>query len=395
MIHSGDFKIDLTPGVGEAFDPALWGEVCKDGIKALVCDSTNVFSLEAGRSEATLLDSIEELVSGASGMVVATTFASNVARVKTLAVAADKAGRSVVLLGRAMKRMVEASLETGVMKDFPHTVSPEEARGIPRENLMLLVTGSQGERRAASAQLARGKYQGIEMKEGDMFLFSSKTIPGNEKGVIRIINQFSEMGVDVVDDSTGKYHVSGHANRPDLETLHDVVKPQILIPMHGEHRHLREHAKIADARGMKGVLAVNGMMIDLSGNAPTVAEYIETGRTYIDGSVQIGAMDGVVRDRIRMALNGHVTVTVILDEDDEALGDPWVDAMGLPETGKSGAALVDVLEQDLSQFLGRSKAATLRDDAKLNDGLKRVVRQSANDEIGKKPEVTVVVSRLS
>ena len=395
LIHSGDFKIDLTPGVGEPFDPALWAEVCQDGVKALICDSTNVFSPDPGRSEATLGPAIEALVSAASGMVVATTFASNVARVKTLAVAADKAGRSIVLLGRAMNRMVEAALETGVMKDFPRTISPEDARGIPRENLMLLVTGSQGERRAASAQLARGKYQGIEMKEGDLFLFSSKTIPGNEKGVIRIINQFSEMGVDVVDDSNGTYHVSGHANRPDLETLHDVVKPQVLIPMHGEHRHLREHVKLAEARGVKGVLAVNGMMIDLSGNAPKVAEYVETGRTYLDGSVQIGALDGVVRDRIRMALNGHVTVTVILDEEDEPLGDPWVDCMGLPETGKSGAPLVDVLEEDLSQFLGRSKAATLRDDDKLNEGLKRAVRQSAQDEIGKKPEVTVVVSRLS
>jgi ribonuclease J len=395
LIHSGDFKIDLTPGVGEAFDPELWAEVCKDGIKALVCDSTNVFSPLPGRSEATLGPEIEKLISGASGMVVATTFASNVARVKTLAVAGDKAGRSIVLLGRAMKRMVEAALETGVMKDFPNTVSPEEARGIPRENLLLLVTGSQGERRAASAQLARGKYQGIEMKEGDMFLFSSKTIPGNERGVIRIINQFSEIGVDVVDDSSGLYHVSGHANRPDLETLHDVVKPQVLIPMHGEHRHLREHVKIAEGKGMTGVLAVNGMMIDLSGNKPSVAEYVETGRTYLDGSVQIGALDGVVRDRIRMALNGHVTVTVIMDEDDEPLGDPWVDMMGLPETGRSKAPLADVIEADLSQFLGRSKAATLRDDDKLNEGLKRAVRQSAQDEIGKKPEVTVVVSRLS
>ena len=395
VIHSGDFKIDLTPGVGEAYDPELWAEICKDGIKALVCDSTNVFSPQPGRSEATMGPEIEKLVSAASGMVVATTFASNVARVKTLAVAGERAGRSIVLLGRAMKRMVEAALETGVMKNFPKVVSPEEARGIPRENLMLLVTGSQGERRAASAQLARGKYQGIEMKEGDMFLFSSKTIPGNERGVIRVINAFSEMGVDVVDDSSGLYHVSGHANRPDLEILHDVVKPQVLIPMHGEHRHLREHVKLADAKGIKGVLAVNGMMVDLSGNMPKVAEYIETGRTYLDGSVQIGALDGVVRDRIRMALNGHVTVTVILDDEDEPLGEPWVDMMGLPETGRSNASLVDVLEADLSQFLGRAGAKTLRDDDKLHEGLKRTARQSAQDEIGKKPEVTIVVSRLS
>jgi ribonuclease J len=395
IVHSGDFKVDLTPGVGEPFDPAAFEEIAKDGIKALVCDSTNVFSPDAGRSEATLPDAITELVSGAQGMVVATTFASNVARVKTLAVAGQKAGRSVVLLGRAMKRMVEASVETGVLKDFPPTISPEQARDVPRENLLLLVTGSQGERRAASAQLARGKYMGLTMQEGDMFLFSSKTIPGNEKGVIRIINQFSEMGVDVVDDSSGKYHVSGHANRPDIETLHDLLKPQAVIPMHGEHRHLREHVKVAEGKGYTGVLAVNGMMIDLSGNAPKVAEYVETGRTYLDGSVQVGALDGVVRDRIRMALNGHMTVTVLMDEQDEPLGDPWVDTMGLPETGISKSALTEVVEHDLGQWLGRAKPATLRDDKALDEGLRRAARQSAQNEIGKKPEVTVVVSRLS
>ena len=395
IVHSGDFKVDLTPGVGEAFDPEAFEEIAKGGIKALVCDSTNVFSPEAGRSEATLPDAITELVASATGMVVATTFASNVARVKTLAVAGQRAGRSVVLLGRAMKRMVEASVETGVLTDFPPTISPEQARDVPRENLLLLVTGSQGERRAASAQLARGKYMGLTMQEGDMFLFSSKTIPGNEKGVIHIMNQFSELGVDVIDDSSGKYHVSGHANRPDIETLHDLLKPQAVIPMHGEHRHLREHMKIANGKGYTGVMAVNGMMIDLSGNAPKVAEYVETGRTYLDGSVQVGALDGVVRDRIRMALNGHMTVTVLMDENDEPLGDPWVDSMGLPEKGISKSDLTDVVEHDLGQWLGRAGAKTLRDDKALDDGLRKVARQSAHNEIGKKPEVTVVVSRLS
>ena len=259
---------------------------------------------------------------------------------------------------------------------------------------MLLVTGSQGERRAASAQLANGKYMGLELKEGDLFLFSSKTIPGNERGVIRIMNMLSEKGVDVVDDSSGLYHVSGHANRPDLERLQDIVQPQIVVPMHGEHRHLREHVKLTEAKGRAGVLAVNGMMIDLSGNAPKVAGYVETGRTYLDGSVQIGALDGVVRDRIRMALNGHVTVTLILDEEDEPLGEPWCELIGLPQTGRSNAALVDVLEADLGQFLGRADAKTLRDDDSLTEALRRIVRKAAQDEIGKKPEVTVVVSRM-
>ena len=394
LIHTGDFKLDTTPIVGEAFDPELWAEVSKSGVKALVCDSTNVFSHHEGRSEATVGPEIEKLVQSAPSMVVATTFASNVARVKTLAEAGARAGRSICLMGRAMRRMIEASIETGVLTDFPPVVSPEDAVNIPRSNLMLLVTGSQGERRAASAQLANGKFQGMVLKEGDLFLFSSKTIPGNERGVIRILNQLSEKGVDIVDDSIGQYHVSGHANRPDLLKMHDIVQPQMVIPMHGEHRHLREHSKLARENGRESVICVNGMMLDLSGNKPKVGEYIETGRRYVDGSTQYGAMDGIVRDRIRMALNGHVIVTVILDEDDELLGEPWCDIKGLPEVGRSNAPLVDALEEDLSQFIGRANAKTVTDDDKLEEGLRRVARQTTLNEIGKKPEVSIVISRL-
>lgn len=394
IVHTADFKIDETPVVGEAFDHDLWASLAAPGVKALMCDSTNVFSTNEGRSEASVATPITELVEQSKGMFICTTFASNVARVKTLAEAGVRAGRSVCLMGRAMRRMIEASVETGVLKDFPNTISPEDAKGLPRENVMLIVTGSQGERRAASAQLANGKYQGMTLKEGDTFLFSSKTIPGNERGVIRIMNQFSEMGVDVV-EGDDRYHVSGHANRPDLDTMHKLIKPQTVIPMHGEHRHLREHVKLAKSNRLGGMLAVNGMMIDLSGNKPKVAEYIETGRTYLDGSVQIGAMDGVVRDRIRMALNGHVMINIILDEDDDPLGEPWCETMGLATTGRSHAPLVDVLEEDLSQFLGRANDKTLADDDKLEEGLRRVARQSTQNEVGKRPEVTVVISRLS
>ena len=394
LLHTGDFKLDETPLVGEAFDPQLWADVARPGVKALICDSTNVFSAHEGRSEASLGANIDALVDSAERMVVATTFASNIARVKTLAQAGMRAGRSICLMGRAMRRMVETALETGVLNDFPTVVSPEDAQNIPRENLMLLVTGSQGERRAASAQLAQGKFQGISLKEGDMFLFSSKTIPGNERGVIRIINQLSEKGVDVVDDSDGLYHVSGHANRPDLQRMHQITQPQMVIPMHGEHRHLRAHSKLAQDSGLPALICVNGMMLDLSGNAPKVAEYIETGRRYLDGSIQVGAMDGVVRDRIRLALNGHVIVNVILDDENDMLGEPWVETRGLSEMGHAAAPLVDVLEEDLSQFIGRAGGKTRGDDDKMEQGFKRVVRQTCQAEIGKSPEVTVIVSRL-
>ena len=395
VVHTGDFKVDHAPLVGEPFDDAMWADIAKDGVKALVCDSTNVFSPLAGRSESTLAKPIEELIAEAPGMVAATTFASNVARVKTLAEAGQRAGRSIVLLGRAMRRMIEAATITGVLTDFPKVVSPEDAGSIPRENLMLITTGSQGERRAATAQLSRGKFLGLQMKEGDMFLFSSKTIPGNERDVIRIMNAFSEMGVDVVDDRGGLYHVSGHANRPDLEKMHDLIHPEMLIPMHGEHRHLREHAKLATEKGIPSTVAANGMILDLTEATPQVVGYVETGRTYLDGTVQIGALDGIVRDRIRMALNGHVTVTLIVDEDNEPLGEPWCELMGLAEVGSSNAPLVEVLEEDLSQFLGRAGRKTMADDDKLETEIKRIVRKTASDEIGRKPEVTIIISRMA
>ncbi len=395
LVHTGDFKVDRDPIVGEPFDDDLWSDIAAPGVLALMCDSTNVFSPVGGRSESTLSPEIEKLVAGAKGLFVATTFASNVARVKTLAEAGQAAGRSICLLGRAMRRMIEASIETGVLTDFPRTISPEDIKEVPRDSVMMIVTGSQGERRAASAQLSNGKYQGITLKEGDTFLFSSKTIPGNERGVARIMNNFSEMGVDVVDEHDGLYHVSGHANRPDLSHMHKLINPQMVVPMHGEHRHLREHVKLCKSNRIHGVLAPNGTMVDLSANTPSVVDYVDTGRTYLDGSSKVGALDGIVRDRIRMALNGHVMVNIILDEDDDMLGEPWCEIRGLAEMGSSRAPLVDVLEEDLSQFMGRAGNKIIMDDDKLEDGLRKVARQSTQTEIGKKPEVTVVISRLS
>jgi len=394
VVHSGDFKIDRDPVVGEAFDEEMWRQIAQDGVRAFICDSTNVFNRNPGRSESQLPPQINALVADAKGMVAATTFASNIARVKTLAEAGKASGRSICLLGRSMKRMVSAGVEAGVLTDFPATVSPEDAADIPRENLMLLVTGSQGERRAASAQLSRGSYLGLELKEGDTFLFSSKTIPGNEVPVSRIQNALAEKGIDVVDEQSGFYHVSGHANRPDLELMHDILRPQILIPNHGEYRHLREHAKLALSKGIAGVVAANGSMVELSGNAPEIIEYIDVARTYLDGEAFVGAFDGVIRDRMKLALNGLVCVALIVDEDDTLLEDSWVALRGLPEVSNKGADLVEAIEDELANAIARFDAKTVNDDARLEEAVKRVVRQTCVGEIGKKPEVSVLVSRL-
>ncbi len=395
VLHTGDFKLDIAPGVGEPFDEDLFRALGDKGVHVMVSDSTNIFSPHPGRSESSLPPAITELVRNAPGLVVATTFASNVARVRTLAKAARAAGRSVCLLGRAMQTMVRTATEARLLHDFPPVVSAEEANELPRQNLMLIVTGSQGERRAASAQLARGSYLGFSLKEGDTFLFSSMTIPGNERDVLRIVNALSEQGVDIADNTQGQFHVSGHANRPDLERMHDLVRPEMLIPMHGEHRHLRQHALLAQRRGMASAIAPNGTMLDLTGPEPVVAGHVDTGRLYLDGTAIYGAMDGVVRERIKMALNGLVMVTLVIDEDGMPLGDAWADCLGLSREGRSNRPLNEVIEDELSEELERTGRKVLASDDKLIETIRRRVRACCLDEIGKKPEVQVVVSRLS
>ncbi|WP_295048140.1 ribonuclease J [uncultured Paracoccus sp.] len=396
VLHTGDFKLDGTPVVGDAFDPILWHDIAAEGrgIKVLACDSTNIFSTHPGRSEAVLANPILEWVMAQKNLVVATTFASNIARLKTLSDAAIAGGRKVCLLGRAMRKMVAVGLETGILTDFPDTIGPEEAANLPRHQVMLLATGSQGERRAASAQLSRGRYLGLSLKEGDSFLFSSKTIPGNERSVGRIMNALSELGVNVFDADDGLYHVSGHANRPDIEALHDLLKPEIVIPMHGEHLHLREHVLLARGKGIAAEICTNGTMLDLTGDTPRIVDQVETGRLYLDGTVLIGAMDGVVRDRIRMALNGHALVSVIVDEDDNVLPDAWVELMGLPGRTRGGNDLGSHIEGELAEFLEGADTRVVRDDAKMDEAIRKITRQVAMEEIGKKPEVTVIISRL-
>ncbi|MGY6547509.1 MAG: ribonuclease J [Roseinatronobacter sp.] len=394
LVHTGDFKADQSPGVGEPHDPSLLEAIGRTGVKAMICDSTNVMNPAPGRSEAALVAPITDLMRRSKGLVVATTFASNVARLKTLAVAAQEAGRSVCLMGRAMLRMVQVATEAGILRDMPPTVSPEAAKDIPRENLLLIVTGSQGERRAASAQLARGTYMGMSLKEGDTFLFSSMTIPGNEREVGRVVNGLSQMGVDVLDNAQRLYHVSGHANRPDLEEMQRLIAPQIVIPMHGEHRMLREHAKLGVANGRRALVVPNGSVCDLTADVPVLVDEVETGRVYLDGTRLVGAMDGVIRDRIRMALGGHVFVTLILDEQNETLGAPWTEIAGLKPEGRGGEMLNEVIEAELEDFISRAGHKIMADDDKLNEGLRRVVRQVVMEELGKKPEVTIVVSRL-
>ena len=392
IVHTGDLKLDPNPGVGEPFDPEMFAELGKKGVDVLVCDSTNIFSTKPGRSEATLVKPIAKMIKGANGMVVATTFASNVARLKTLAQAGIDAGRSVCVLGRSMQKMLGYAHATGVLDNFPPTIELEDIPNIPRENLMLLVTGSQGEGRAASAQLARGKYLGITMQKGDTFLFSSKTIPGNEISVGRIINSFALQGVNVIDDSAEIYHVSGHANRPDLEEVHRLLKPKTLIPMHGEYRHLKEHADLATSNGINSLIAINGSIVEFSSKGAKVVDHIQTGRTYLDGSRLIGAFDGVVLERIRMATRGMAAVSLVIENND-ILG-VWVELIGLPETEAHEDDLPEMIEEQIENALTKSKGKFLKDDHEVEKLVSKIVSKVCKNEIDKKPVTRIMINRL-
>ncbi len=393
IVHTGDLKLDRDPVIGEGYDPDDWKRIAEPGIQALVCDSTNVFSMHRGRSESSLSPAISSLVADAPGMVVATTFATNLARVKTLAEAGLSAGRSICLLGKTMRDMVGIGTGAGVLEGFPETLAPENAVKLRREKLMLIVTGSQGERRAASAQLSTGKFLGFSMKEGDTFLFSSSAIPGNEVDVARVVNAFSELGVEVVDESGGLYHVSGHANRPDLEEIQGLLDPRMVIPMHGEHRHLREHAKLARDCGRASIVATNGAVIDLSGETPVEVDRVTAGRDYLDGSKRIGARDGVVRDRLRLARNGLVVICLVIDADAEA-DEVWVETMGLADAGKGRAELGELIEEAVSGSIEGMGRGGRSDDRRVEKEAEKTARKVAWDEIGKKPEVMVLLSRM-
>ena len=393
IVHTGDFKLDPDPVIGAPTDLDRLRQIGDQGVLALVCDSTNVFEPGEAGGEGPLRKDLERLIRNAPGAVAATTFASNVGRLKTLAECARDCGRAIVVAGRAMRRMIEIAVETGAIRDFPTVTSEDVAQTLPAEALFYLITGSQGEGRAALARIAGGTHPSVELGEGDLVLFSSKTIPGNEAEVYRLYNRLSERGVSVVDNDMAHIHVSGHACRDELKTIHQLIRPKVMVPMHGEHRHLVEHARLAREWGAgASVVAPNGTMVSLTD--ARVIEHVEAGRLYLDGETLIGAMDGVVRERLKMARGGHVFVSVVVDEAGELFADPQVTVMGGPLDGDWDLPLDETIEARVDAALSGASKRERRDDDAMQDLISRVVRKTCNDTWGKKPVATVHVTRL-
>ncbi len=393
IVHTGDFKLDGDPVIGAPASLARFEELGREGVLAMACDSTNVFTPGATPSEGALRPHLARVIAGCEGAVAATSFASNVVRLKTLAEAAVENERVVVVAGRAMRRMIEAAVETGLLSDFPTTIPEDRAGDIPARNLFYLVTGSQGEHRAALARIAAGSHPTVGLSAGDTVLFSSRTIPGNDAEIHRLYNRLSVKGIRVVDADSDLIHASGHAYRDELARMWDAVKPRIGLPMHGEHRHLVEHAASAMRWGAaRAVVAVNGQVVALDGNDPRVVDEVQSGRVYLDGDVYVGAMDGVVRDRLKLARQGHVVVALVVDEDGDLIADPDVRVVGAPDN--DALPLSDLIATEVDRAMDRAGGKEKATDAGVEALVTRVARKLCMDRWGKKPVATVIVTRL-
>jgi ribonuclease J len=386
VLHTGDWKIDPTPLVGPPTDERRLRELGEAGVLALIGDSTNAVRDGRSPSETEVAKTIAALVKGASGRVAVTTFASNVARVKAVAAAAKAADREVVVVGRAMERVVQVARETGYLEGVQSFRGPDLYGHFPPDKVLALCTGSQGEPRAALARIANDDHPQVTLNKGDCVIFSSRTIPGNEKAVGAIVNGLVAQGVEVITDRTHLVHVSGHPRRDELRDIIAWTRPQILIPVHGEALHLSEHARLARAAGVPRVLVCrNGDLVKLGPGDPGIIEELPAGRLYKDGTILEDSKSRAVIERRRMGFAGCVFVAIAMTEQGELADDPEVDLVGIPEKNKLGDELDEIVFDVVVSTVEGLPRARRRDPDGVAESVRRAVRSVVNEQWGKKP----------
>ncbi|MGV1015449.1 MAG: ribonuclease J, partial [Methyloceanibacter sp.] len=394
-LHTGDWKLDENPLTSAPTDAARLQQLGRDGITALICDSTNAMREGISRSEADVALVLANLIREAPQRVAVTTFASNVARIRSVAEATSAAGRELVVVGRAMYRVIEAAQATGYLD--PDLAFHEETafERIPPHKVVALCTGSQGETRAAMARIAQDEHPNVALDPGDRVIYSSRTIPGNEKAVGRVQNALADMGVEVITDHDAPVHVSGHPRRGELEQLYDWVKPAIAIPMHGEGRHLEAHAKLAERLGVKEVVrARNGAMVRLAPGPAAIIDDVPVGRLYRDGAILTRADDGQVRDRRRLSFAGTVSVSLVLSDKGVLLAEPEVALTGLPATDIEGVSFETIVRDAAVGAIESMPRPKRKDQALVSEAVRRAVRAAINQAWGKKPICSVLLTVL-
>jgi ribonuclease J len=392
VVHTGDWKIDPTPGAGNVTDEARFRALGEEGVLALVCDSTNVTRDGSSPSEADVERTLTELIGQARGRVVLTTFASNVARLRGAALAGLAVGRQVLVMGRAMERVIGVARECGYLDGLPPFLGQDTFERLPRDKVLALATGSQGEPRAALARMAEGEHPSAKLARGDTVIFSSRTIPGNEKAVGAILNGLVEQDVVIVTDRTHLVHVSGHPRRGELQRMYEWTKPRITIPAHGEPLHLTEQVAFAKAQGVKEVVrAFDGDVVAIEEGRAGLIDRVTVGRRYKDGDILLPSGADCIAERRRLSISGVVTVAMALSPKGDMVGDPDVLIAGLPARTRDGAgfdALIDACIFETFESLPRAKR---RDADFVSGAIERAVRNSINAVWGKRPTVHVLV----
>lgn len=392
VVHTGDWKIDPTPYLGNTTSEATFRALGDEGVLALVCDSTNVVRDGVSPSESEVAASLKEIIAASPHRVAVTTFASNVARIRAVAEAAEACGREVVVVGRAMDRVVDVATECGYLEGLVEFNPPQAYGYLPREKVVCLLTGSQGEPRAALARVAEDEHPEIALSPGDRVIFSSRSIPGNEKAVGQIVNSLVRRGIEVISDRTDLVHVSGHPRRGELAQMYAWTRPQIAVPAHGEDLHLREHAKFARAQGVENVVqAVNGSMVRLAPGRAEIVRSVPAGRIYKDGDILVGSGERAVPERRKLSFAGIVSVAIAVDERGEIVGDPAIQQMGLPEKTRAGELIADLIDDAVVRVLDSLPRAKRRDPEALEQAVERTVRGALRNVWGKKPACHVLV----
>jgi len=388
VFHTGDWKIDDTPVIGEAPSTEALTRIGDEGVLALVCDSTNVFQDKPSGSEESVHAGLLAQVQEAKGRVLVTTFASNAARLQTIGRVATESGRKVCIAGRSLERILRVAQATGYLLDFPTPIRFDEAMQLPKNEVLIIATGGQGEPRAALGRVAFGTHE-LKLTAGDTVIFSSRIIPGNEIAIGRIMNQLSDLGVLIVTERQAHVHVSGHPGRPELLQMYDWVRPQIVVPVHGEARHMAEQARLALSHGVPhAVVQKNGDVIRLAPGDPKKVDEVRVGQLILDGDVILPANGATINERRKIGYGGLITVAVPVREDGKLAGTPLIRPFGVP------------VEEDRDDFIADATDAATKafspgvDEEKLRESVRLAVRRCATLWTGKKPLVEVMLLQV-
>ena len=394
VLHTGDWKFDPDPLVGPTADEAGLRKLGDEGVLALIGDSTNALRPGTSGSEAELRRSLTDLIGRYDARVAVACFASNVARLETVALAAAAHEREVALVGRSLRRIEKAARENGYLADLPRFLTEDEAGYIPRDRIVLICTGSQGEPRAALARIARGDHPNIVLETGDVAIFSSRIIPGNEKAINRLQNALIRLGIEIVTEEDHFVHVSGHPARDELVRMYQMVRPQIAVPVHGEARHLIAHADLAGECQVPQPLVIqNGDMVRLAASGASVVDEVPVGRLASDGKGLLPLDGAALKDRRRATFNGTAVATLVLDRQGRYVAPPTISLIGVVEAAEAEAA-APVMRSAVEQAFEELASGLRRDDEAVRDSARRTLRRIINERFGKRPLVEIHLVRI-